>query len=76
MQDRVRNLNQAAVREQAKYVLYWTQMNRRAECNFALDFAVRLDAGDTFRFPRSIRGRTRLFAGSSSEHQGAKQFES
>ncbi|HEY3841206.1 MAG TPA: deoxyribodipyrimidine photo-lyase [Bryobacteraceae bacterium] len=39
MQDRVRHLNQAPFREKAKYVLYWTQMARRAEANFGLNFA-------------------------------------
>src|SRR3982750_4108447 len=36
MQDRIRVLNDAPPREQAAYVLYWTQMDRRAEANFGL----------------------------------------
>ncbi|MBA3973467.1 MAG: deoxyribodipyrimidine photolyase [Candidatus Solibacter sp.] len=36
MNERVRALNDAPVREGAKYVLYWAQMNRRAEANHAL----------------------------------------
>ena len=40
MQERVRVLNDAAVRQGAKYVLYWSQMNRRVECNHALAWAV------------------------------------
>src|SRR5579862_5326465 len=39
MQERVRALNQAPFRDPARYVLYWTQMDRRAESNFALNFA-------------------------------------
>src|ERR1035438_6320028 len=42
MQDRVRALNQAAIRDSAQYVLYWTQMDRRAEANFGLAFAAQL----------------------------------
>ena len=42
MQERIRALNQAPIREKAQYVLYWTQMNRRAECNFGLHFAAAL----------------------------------
>ncbi|MBL8240619.1 MAG: deoxyribodipyrimidine photo-lyase [Bryobacterales bacterium] len=36
---RVRPLNDAPVRHPAKYVLYWTQMNRRADSNHALAYA-------------------------------------
>jgi deoxyribodipyrimidine photo-lyase len=36
MQDRIRVLNDAPPREKAKYILYWTQMDRRAESNFGL----------------------------------------
>ena len=36
MEERVRKLNDAPVRPEAKYVLYWSQMNRRAEYNQAL----------------------------------------
>jgi deoxyribodipyrimidine photo-lyase len=39
---RVRALNQASPREGAAYVLYWTQMNRRAEWNHALAHAIEL----------------------------------
>ncbi len=42
MQERVRELNHAPLRENAQYVLYWTQMNRRAEANFGLSFAASL----------------------------------
>jgi deoxyribodipyrimidine photo-lyase len=42
MQDRVRYLNQAPVRSPAKYVLYWSQMNRRVDSNHALAWAVQL----------------------------------
>jgi deoxyribodipyrimidine photo-lyase len=37
--ERVRTLNRAPTRENARYVLYWTQMNRRANSNHALAFA-------------------------------------
>ena len=40
--DRVSKLNDAPVREGAKYVLYWAQMNRRVDSNHALAFAVEL----------------------------------
>jgi deoxyribodipyrimidine photo-lyase len=36
MQDRIRILNDSPQRAQAQYVLYWTQMDRRAESNFGL----------------------------------------
>ena len=39
MESRVRELNSAPVRTDAKYVLYWAQMNRRAESNHALAYA-------------------------------------
>jgi deoxyribodipyrimidine photo-lyase len=39
---RVRCLNDAPVRREAKYVLYWSQMNRRVECNHALAHAIEL----------------------------------
>src|ERR1700683_1357557 len=42
MEERVRTLNRAPLREKAQYVLYWTQMDRRAESNFALSFAASL----------------------------------
>lgn len=42
MQDRVRILNDSAAREDAEYVLYWTQMDRRVEANFGLAYASRL----------------------------------
>jgi deoxyribodipyrimidine photo-lyase len=40
MHDRVRQLNSAGIRPGAEYVLYWSQMNRRADANHALAFAV------------------------------------
>lgn len=40
--DRVRLLNSAAPRAEADYVLYWSQMNRRAEANHALAHAIDL----------------------------------
>lgn len=40
--DRVRRLNDAPVREGAKYVLYWSQMNRRVDSNHALAYAIHL----------------------------------
>jgi deoxyribodipyrimidine photo-lyase len=42
MQDRVSQLNHAPPRDQAKYVLYWAQMNRRVESNHALAYAVEI----------------------------------
>ncbi len=39
MESRVRALNDAPVRPRAAYVLYWAQMNRRADSNHALEFA-------------------------------------
>jgi deoxyribodipyrimidine photo-lyase len=39
MDERVRCLNQFPVRRGASCVLYWAQMNRRAESNHALEFA-------------------------------------
>jgi deoxyribodipyrimidine photo-lyase len=42
MRDRVRQLNSAGLRPGADYVLYWSQMNRRADCNQALSFAIEL----------------------------------
>ncbi len=40
MQERIRALNRAPIRPKAKYVLYWSQMNRRVESNQALLHAV------------------------------------
>jgi deoxyribodipyrimidine photo-lyase len=40
--ERVRKLNDREVREGARYVLYWAQINRRAESNHALAFAADL----------------------------------
>ncbi|HWD98772.1 MAG TPA: deoxyribodipyrimidine photo-lyase, partial [Bryobacteraceae bacterium] len=40
--DRIRTLNSAPPRETADYVLYWSQMNRRAEANHALAHAIHL----------------------------------
>ena len=42
MTERVRKLNDRDFREGAPYVLYWSQMNRRAESNHALAFAADL----------------------------------
>jgi deoxyribodipyrimidine photo-lyase len=42
MNIRARQLNSADLRPGADYVLYWSQMNRRADCNQALSFAVEL----------------------------------
>ena len=42
MKDRVRRLNEAPFRDNGRYVLYWSQMNRRAHSNHALDFAIEL----------------------------------
>ncbi len=42
MNSRVRILNDRAFRPDAEYVLYWAQMNRRAQSNHALEYAARL----------------------------------
>jgi deoxyribodipyrimidine photo-lyase len=42
MHERARKLNAARLRPGAEYVLYWCQMNRRAEANQALGVAVGL----------------------------------
>ena len=42
LQDRVRPLNGKQVESGKKYVLYWTQMNRRTAYNQALDYAVEM----------------------------------
>ncbi len=42
MQDRIRKLNDAPIREDADYVLYWSQMNRRVDFNHALAYAAQL----------------------------------
>ncbi len=42
MQDRIRKLNDAPMREDAEYVLYWSQMNRRVDSNHALFHAVEI----------------------------------
>ena len=42
MGERARPLNSAPVRPTGDYVLYWCQMNRRADTNQALDYAVDL----------------------------------
>lgn len=42
MRDRIRKLNEQPFRTDAEYVLYWSQMNRRATFNHALDFAIEL----------------------------------
>ncbi len=42
MERRVKALNGRPVKEQADYVLYWAQMNRRADSNHALAYAIQL----------------------------------
>ena len=42
MSDRVQVLNDAPIRAEAKYVLYWAQMNRRTTSNHALAHAISL----------------------------------
>lgn len=42
VRDRIRKLNDAPFREKAGFVLYWSQMNRRARSNHALDYAIEL----------------------------------
>ena len=49
MEERVRKLNDAPVRPDANYVLYWSQMNRRAEYNQALYYAIRI--GNSLKLP-------------------------
>lgn len=74
MKDRVQKLNLAGERRSGRYVLYWAQMNRRAEANHALAFAAelanRLDKpllfyeGLTFSYPfASDRFHTFLLEG-------------
>ncbi len=40
MRERIRKLNHDGERSGAKYVLYWAQMNRRAQMNHALEYAI------------------------------------
>ena len=40
MNERVRALNDAALRPAAEYVLYWSQMNRRVDSKHALGYAI------------------------------------
>ncbi len=40
MNDRIRKLNDAPPRENGRYVLYWSQMNRRVRVNQALERAI------------------------------------
>ncbi len=49
MEVRVRSLNDAPIRRGAKYVLYWSQMNRRVEENHALAYAIQL--GNQLQLP-------------------------
>ena len=42
MQERVQLLNEAPMRANARYVLYWAQMNRRTAANHALAYAINL----------------------------------
>lgn len=46
---RIRPLNDLPVRHHAKYVLYWTQMNRRADSNQALAYAA--EQANALRLP-------------------------
>lgn len=43
--ERIRTLNDATIRPDAAYVLYWSQMNRRVESNHALAYAIELANG-------------------------------
>ncbi len=45
MHERVRSLNEAPIKPNARYVIYWAQMNRRAACNHALAYAIELANG-------------------------------
>jgi len=49
MQQRIRALNSAAPREEADYVLYWAQVNRRVQSNHALAYAA--EAANEHRLP-------------------------
>ena len=40
--ERVRQLNQAQVRAEGSYVLYWAQMNRRVSTNHGLELAINM----------------------------------
>jgi deoxyribodipyrimidine photo-lyase len=40
--ERVRQLNQAEVRAEGRYVLYWAQMNRRVSSNHGLELAINM----------------------------------
>jgi len=42
VKNRVLRKNDAAIRQKAGYVLYWAQMNRRAQSNHALEYAIEL----------------------------------
>lgn len=42
IEERVRSLNDAPLAPGARYVLYWSQMNRRVDCNHALAHAIGL----------------------------------
>jgi deoxyribodipyrimidine photo-lyase len=48
-EERIRSLNQAPLKPQAKYVLYWSQMNRRVDGNHALAHAIYL--ANTLKLP-------------------------
>lgn len=45
MRERIQLLNQASFRQNARYVLYWSQMNRRTAANHALAYAIELANG-------------------------------
>jgi deoxyribodipyrimidine photo-lyase len=42
LSSRVTRLNQAKVNTQARYVLYWMQMFKRASHNYALNFSIQM----------------------------------
>jgi deoxyribodipyrimidine photo-lyase len=42
LSSRVTKLNQAKVNTQARYVLYWMQMFKRASHNYALNFSIQM----------------------------------
>ncbi|HEY3742540.1 MAG TPA: deoxyribodipyrimidine photo-lyase [Bryobacteraceae bacterium] len=45
MRERVRLLNQAPFRQNARYIIYWAQMNRRTASNHGLAYAIELANG-------------------------------
>jgi deoxyribodipyrimidine photo-lyase len=65
-EDRVRWLNGAAPRD-GRYVLYWMQASCRAECNHALEYAVRL-ANDRRKPVVACFGLTANFPEATARH--------